>query len=279
MLLAIEVGNTNLKFGLYEADGPAAGTLAHTWRTATNHEQTADELAAVTDGMLGLNGVVRSAIKRVVVASVVPQLYRAITGMTQNYFGCRAEFISAARQTIMPVKTKRPEELGADLIAGAIGGIVKYGAPLIVVGFGTATTFAAVNAAGEYLGTAIAPGVEVSVDALIARAAKLMSVPLIKPAVAIGTDTAGSMQSGIIFGFVGLVEYLVAKIEQELGAKPRVVATGGLADLVAPHTPRIDAIDERLVLDGLYFWATNRNVAVDLEVDRPGSTATRAHGR
>lgn len=256
MLLAIEVGNTNIKFGLFETEGAAAGTLVHTWRSATDRQQTGDDLAASIDGMLRLNGVKRSAVTRVAVASVVPALYRALTGMAQRYFNCRPEFLSAARQTIVPVKTRRAAELGADLIGGAIGGVVKYGAPLIVVQFGTATTFAAVNARGEYIGTSIAPGIEVSVDALIGRAAKLMSVPLVKPESAIGTDTPTSLQSGIIFGFMGQVEYLVAKIALEMGGpRPTVLATGGLADLIAPHMEIFQAKDERLVLDGIYHWA------------------------
>lgn len=257
MLLAIEVGNTNVKFGLYETEGLAAGTLVHSWRSVTNRQQTGDELAAMVDGMLRINGVARSAIRRVAVANVVPPLYRALTGLAQRYFDCRAEFISAARQKLMPVKTARPAELGADLIAGAIGGVAKYGAPLIVVGFGTATTFAAVNARGEYVGTAIAPGVETSVDALVARAAKLFDVPLIRPPAAIGVDTVTALQSGIVLGFVGQAEYLIAKISEELGAEPTVVATGGLAELVAAQTRVIGRVDERLVLDGLYHWATS----------------------
>lgn len=256
MLLAIEVGNTNLKFGLFETGGPAAGTLIHTWRSVTNRQQTGDELASLVDAFMRMDGASRSTVQRVVIASVVPPLYRALTTMAQRYFGCRPEFISAARQTLVPVNTQRPAELGADLIAGAIGGIEKYGAPLIVVGFGTATTYAAIGPTGEFLGTAIAPGIEVSVDALVGRAAKLMDVPLVRPANAIGTDTTTALQSGIIFGFVGQVEYLVEKIAREMGVTPQVVATGGLAELVAPHTKCIDRIDERLVLDGLYVWAT-----------------------
>jgi type III pantothenate kinase len=256
MLLAIDVGNTNLKFGLYETQGVAAGTLVHSWRATTNRQQTGDELAASMDTMLRLNGVSRSAVRRVIVANVVPPLYRALSSMAQRYIGCRPEFLSAARQSIVRMKIKHPAELGADLIAGAIGGVIKYGVPLVVVNFGTATTFAAVNAEGEYLGTAIAPGIEVSVDALVRRAAKLMSVPLVRPASAIGTDTTTALQSGIVLGFVGQVEYLIAKTSAEMGGKATVIATGGLADLVAAHTRRIDAVDERLTLDGLYHWAT-----------------------
>ncbi|HEV2907753.1 MAG TPA: type III pantothenate kinase [Candidatus Eremiobacteraceae bacterium] len=256
MLLAVEVGNTNIKFGLFETEGAAAGTLVHTWRSDTNRRQTGDDLAAQVDAMLRLNSVARSSVKRVAVSSVVPPLYRALTEMAQRYFGARPEFLSAARQSIVPVKTRHASELGADLIGGAIGGVTKYGAPLIVVQFGTATTFAAVSGHGEYLGTAIAPGIEVSVDALIGRAAKLMDVPLVKPPAAIGTDTPTALQSGVILGFVGQVEYLVAKIAGEMGEKPTVVATGGLADLIVPHTSVFDVKDERLVLDGLYVWAS-----------------------
>ena len=256
MLLAIEAGNSNVKFGVYETEGAAAGTLVHSWRSVTNRSQTGDELAALVDAMLRIDGVARSSVKRVVVASVVPPLYRALSGLSQRYFGCRPEFLSAARQRLMPVKTTRPAELGADLIAGAIGGVEKYGAPLIVVGFGTATTFAAVNARGEYAGTAIAPGIETSVDALVSRAAKLFDVPLVRPPASIGLDTVTALQSGIVLGFVGQAEYLIQKISAELGGRPLVVATGGLAELVAAHTEAISRVDERLVLDGLYRWAS-----------------------
>jgi type III pantothenate kinase len=273
VLLAIEVGNTNIKFGVYETDGAASGTLVHSWRSVTNRQQTGDELAAMVDGMLRINGVARSAVKRVAVASVVPPLYRSLAGLAQRYFGCRPEFISAARQKLMPVKTARPAELGADLIAGAIGGVAKYGTPLIIVGFGTATTFAAVDASGAYLGTAIAPGVETSVDALVDRAAKLFDVPLVRPQAAIGTDTVTALQSGIIFGFVGQAEYLIAKIAGELGGSPHVVATGGLAELVASHTKAVHRVDERLVLDGLYHWATS-DTPTDVEPSEEPARST-----
>ncbi len=261
MLLAIEVGNTNVKFGVYQTDGAAGGTLVHSWRSVTNRSQTGDELAAMVDGMLRIDGVARSSIERVVVASVVPPLYRALTGLARRYFGCKPEFLSAARQDLMPVLTARPAELGADLIAGAIGGVRKYGAPLVIVGFGTATTFAAINARREYVGTAIAPGIETSVDALVSRAAKLFDVPLVRPPAAIGVDTVTALQSGIILGFVGQAEYLIEKIAAELGDRPYVVATGGLAELVAAHTRAIAKVDERLVLDGLYHWATATRAA------------------
>lgn len=262
MLLAVDIGNTNIKFGLFEDSGPTAGTLVHTWRSVTNRRQTGDELVALVDGMLRVRGVAPASIARVVVANVVPHLYRAVTGMAQRYFNCRTEFISAARQTLMPVRTQRPAELGADLIANAIAVVKKYGAPAIVVGFGTATTFSGIDADGAFAGTAIAPGIEISVDALVGRAAKLMSVPLIRPRTALGTDTVEALQSGIIFGFVGQAEFLIAKIAAELGGKPTVVATGGLAELVAKNTTAIHHVDESLSLHGLYHWATTDRRAV-----------------
>lgn len=262
MLLAIEVGNTNVKFGVFETEGAAAGTLVHSWRSVTDRRQTGDELAGLVDGVLRINGIARPAIKRVVVASVVPALNRALADLASRYFGLDVEFMSAVRQTLMPVLTARPAELGADLIAGAIGAVAKYGAPLIVVGFGTATTFAAIDAQRRYAGTAIAPGVEISVDALVSRAAKLFDVPLVLPPAAIGTDTTSSLQSGILLGFVGQAEYLIGRIAAELDTpKPAVVATGGLAELIAPHTSAIDRVDQRLVLDGLYHWATTDRAA------------------
>lgn len=257
MLLAIEAGNTNIKFGVYETQGAAAGTLLHSWRAVTNRRQTGDELATLVDGMLRIHGVSRSSVTRIAVASVVPPMYRAFSELGQRYFGARPEFISASRQRSMPVKTQRPAELGADLIAGAIGGAAKYGVPLIVVGFGTATTFAAIDASGAYAGTAIAPGIETSVDALVDRAAKLFDVPLVEPPAAIGTDTVTALQSGIVFGFVGQAEHLIQKFSAELGGSPQVVATGGLAELIATRTKSIHRVDERLVLDGLYQWATS----------------------
>ncbi|MFI5388736.1 MAG: type III pantothenate kinase, partial [Candidatus Eremiobacterales bacterium] len=174
-------------------------------------------------------------------------------------------------------RTQRPAELGADLIANALAAVKKYGAPVIVVGFGTATTFAANDTQGPYAGTAIAPGIEISVDALVSRAAKLFDVPLVLPRAAIGTDTASSLQSGIIFGFVGQTEYLIGKIAAELGApKPTVVATGGLAELVAPHTKAIDRVDQRLVLDGLYHWATTDRASGDPVDETIGTTKGKA---
>ena len=173
----------------------------------------------------------------------------------RSYFGCDVKFFTAAGQTLMPVRTERPREVGSDLVAAAIGAVEAIGAPVIIVHFGTATTYGAVNAGGEYLGTAIAPGIAISIDALIGRTAKLPQVALEPPDRAIGRDTVGSLQSGIVFGFVGATEYMVGKFRAELGLTVPVIATGGLAEIIAAESSVIKAVDANLVLRGLHRFA------------------------
>jgi type III pantothenate kinase len=168
-----------------------------------------------------------------------------------QYFGCEPQFFSAAEQDLIEVRTDRPKELGSDLAAAAIAARALHGSPLIVIGFGTATTFGAVARDGAFLGAAIAPGIQSSIDALVARTAKLPQVALEAPSSAIGPDTVSALQSGIIFGFVGQTEGIVARMRGELGQDARVVATGGLAEIVARHTLAIDAVEPHLVLEGL----------------------------
>jgi type III pantothenate kinase len=255
VLLAVDIGNTNIKFGLFEDTGTAAGTLVHTWRSVTNRRQTSDELAALVDGMLRVRNVAPASIARVAAANVVPHLYRAVTGMSHRYFNCRTEFISAARQTLMPVRTQRPAELGADLIANAIAAVKKYGAPAIIVGFGTATTFSGVDKDGAFVGTAIAPGIEISVDALSRRAAQLLKVELTRPNHVIGKNTVEALQSGIIFGFAGQIEGIARRMAAELAPgdpdSVTIIATGGLAPLVIDEVGLIDAYEPWLTLIGL----------------------------
>jgi type III pantothenate kinase len=190
-------------------------------------------------------------VEAIVIASVVPHIDRYLYEACRRYFKCEPLPFTATRQTLMEVKIDRPAELGADLIAGAIGAVARYGTPLIVLDYGTATTFAAISREGAYLGTAIAPGIEISINALVARAAKLPQIGLEAPAETIGRDTATSLQSGIVFGYVGQAEAIVARMQAELGGGARVVATGGLADIVARHTNIIESVDPNLVLDGL----------------------------
>jgi type III pantothenate kinase len=189
-----------------------------------------------------------------VIASVVPQVERYLYEACRRYFDCEPIPFTATRQKLMEVRIDRPAELGADLIAGAIGAVARYGAPIIVLDYGTATTFAGISRDGAYLGTAIAPGIEISVNALVARAAKLPQIALEAPPETIGRDTVSSLQSGIVFGFVGQAEAIVARMRAELGEDARVVATGGLAEIVAKHTNIIETFDPHLVLEGLRLY-------------------------
>ena len=252
MLLAIDVGNTETKLGVFER---ADGDLAHMWRVTTARDRTADEYGVFLTQLFATQKLKTDAVTAVVVSSVVPKLDQTIEDACTRFIGGPVDFLKPHRQTLMPVLTERPSEVGADLIAAAIGGRALYGAPLIVVSFGTATAFAAISKEGAYLGTAIAPGIAISVDALVSRAAKLPQIALEAPGRAIGRETIASLQSGIVYGFVGQAEGLIARMSSELGGPVKVVATGGLADVVAKHTGAIDEVNAELSILGLreYF--------------------------
>ncbi len=222
-----------------------------TWRATTEARRTSDEYGVLFTAFFNEADISHKDVEAIVIASVVPQIDRYLYEACRRYFACEPIAFTATSQTLMPVKIDRPAELGADLIAGAIGAVARFGAPAIVLDYGTATTFAAVSRDGAYLGTAIAPGIEISINALIARAAKLPQIALEAPAAAIGRETVTSLQSGIVFGFVGQAEAIVARMRGELGGEARVVATGGLADIVARHTAVIEAVEPNLVLEGL----------------------------
>jgi len=229
--------------------------LVETWRVTTEARRTSDEYGVLFTAFFDEVEIAHTDVKAIVIASVVPQIERYLYEACRRYFECEPIPFTATRQKLMEVKIDRPAELGADLIAGAIGAVARYGAPIIVLDYGTATTFAAISREGAYLGTAIAPGIEISVNALVARAAKLPQITLEEaPAVAIGRETIASLQSGIVFGFVGQAEAIVARIKAELGGEARVVATGGLAEIVARHTRVIESVDPHLVLEGLRLY-------------------------
>lgn len=255
MLLTINADNTNTKLGYFAraADG-SVGELVQTWRVTTESRRTSDEYGVLFSACFSEAQLDRRSVEAIVLASVVPQIDRYLREACRRYFGSDPIPFTAVAQQLMPVRIERPAELGADLIAGAIGAVAKFGAPVIVVDYGTATTFAAVSRDGEYLGTAIAPGIEISINALVARAAKLPQIALEAPAATIGRDTVWSLQSGIVFGYVGQAEAIVARMKAELGGEAKVVATGGLAEIVARHTGAIDAIDPHLILDGLRLY-------------------------
>jgi type III pantothenate kinase len=262
MLLAIDVGNTETKLGYFAA--PAGGTLAleKTWRVATTRTRTADEFGVLFRSLFRDGGIDTGAVTDIVVSSVVPQNDRALAEACHAYFGPDPVFFSAANQELIEVTTERPRELGSDLLAAAVAARELYGTPLISVGFGTATTFGAVSREGEFLGAAIAPGIRISIDALVEQTAKLPQVALEAPNGPIGRDTVSALQSGIVFGFVGQTEGMLSRLRSAIGEDARAIATGGLAEIVARHTTAIDAVEPHLVLLGLRRFHESRRGVV-----------------
>ncbi len=256
MLLAIDVGNTETKLGCFATDGDE---LLRSWRVTTESKRTADEYGVFFAQLFETAQLLASDVRDIVIASVVPRLDQTLELACSRYFGCKPVFFKAHRQSLMPIKTDRPAEVGADLVAAAIGARELYGAPLVVISYGTASVFMAISAAGEYLGVAIAPGINISIDALVGRTAKLPQIALEAPERTIGTDTISALQSGIVYGFVGQTEALVARMHAEMGVEARVIATGGMADVVARHTSIISEVQPHLSLLGLHtFYCANR---------------------
>ena len=251
MLLAIDVGNTDTKLG-YFANG--RDRLQHMWRVTTERRRTADEYGVFFTQLFATSGITVDGIDAVAIASVVPQLDAVLETVCERFFKVTPVFLRPETQTLMPIRTERPAEVGADLVAAAIGGRARYGAPLIVVSYGTATVFTAISSVGEYLGVAIAPGINISIDALVGRTAKLPQVALEAPGRVIGRNTVEALQSGIVYGFIGQTDELVRRMRAEMGGEARVVATGGLAEVVAKHAPTIDAVDPHLSLLGLQLF-------------------------
>lgn len=249
MLLTIDVGNTETKLGCF-----ADRELKQTWRVTTELRRTPDEYGVFFTQLFAASSLETTAIRAVAIASVVPSMDAVLESACKRFFGAEPHFLKPQSQRLMKVATENPAEVGADLVAAAIGGRERFGAPLIVVSFGTATVFIAISQEGEYLGVAIAPGIAVSIDALIGRTAKLPQVALEAPRHAIGRNTIEALQSGIVYGFVGQAEAIVARLRGEMGVDARVVATGGLAELVAKQTAIVDAVDPHLSLVGLELF-------------------------
>ncbi|MGC1381751.1 MAG: type III pantothenate kinase [Candidatus Baltobacteraceae bacterium] len=249
MLLTIDVGNTETKLGCF-----AGSELKHTWRVTTELRRTPDEYGVFFTQLFATSRVETGAIGAVAIASVVPKLDPVLEAACKRFFNVFPLFLKPQKQRLIPVVTENPSEVGADLVAAAIGGRERFGAPLIVVSFGTATVFIAISPAGEYLGVAIAPGIAVSIDALIGRTAKLPQIALEAPGRAIGRNTNEALQSGIVYGFAGQAEAIVSRIRAEMGVAAPVVATGGLADVVAKQTPVVDSVDPHLSLVGLRLF-------------------------
>jgi type III pantothenate kinase len=246
MLLAVDVGNTQTHVGLFSGKD-----LVASWRFATEVQRTGDEIAIMLDALLRIDGFSRESLSGIAVASVVPRLSSEYSTMAKGKFGLEALVIGPGVKTGMPILTADPRQVGPDLIVDAVAAQEIYGAPCIAVDFGTATTFSAVSAAGEYLGHAIAPGIEVSLDALATRAARLMKIELADPGSVIGRNTVQAMQAGAVFGFAGQVDGIVERMRAELGSKAVSVATGGLAPLIFEHASSLDKLDPLLTLRGL----------------------------
>jgi type III pantothenate kinase len=246
VLLAVDVGNTNTVLGAFEGK-----VLRQHWRVETSHRRTADEYGIQVRELFASGGLDPRAVDAVAVSSVVPPLTFALTGMSERYFGVKPLFVGPGVKTGLPILYEDPREVGADRIVNAVAAWDRWACGMIVVDFGTATTFDAVSPRGEYLGGAIAPGVGISMDALFRHASKLPEVEFARPAHVVGKNTIASIQSGLVYGYVGLVDGICARMSEELGFSPRVVATGGLAPLIAGVSKSIAEVDEHLTLHGL----------------------------
>lgn len=247
MLLTFDVGNSNIVMGVYKND-----QLITNWRMATDYSKSADEIGIFIHQLFTHEKIDVNEVEDIIISSVVPHVMYSLQHMTQKYFNREAIVIGPGIKTGMNIKYDNPRQVGADRIVNAVAGFKKYGGPIIIVDFGTATTFCAISEKCEYLGGAILPGIKISADALYERAAKLTRVELVKPEHIICKNTSQSIQAGIIYGYVGSVDYIVKKMKEELGSDPvKVIATGGLSTLIASESEEIEIVDKFLTLDGL----------------------------
>ncbi|MEX0684093.1 MAG: type III pantothenate kinase [Dehalococcoidia bacterium] len=255
MLLTMDVGNTNVTLGIFDGE-----KLVTTWRFATDMERLPDEYGVIILTLLQHESIPPNDITEAVMACVVPDLEPVFEQICKRYFKITPLHVTAGVRTGLRILYDSPREVGADRVADAVAAIKLYGPPLIVVDLGTATVFDAIDAAGDYLGGAIAPGLGIASEALFRRAAKLSRVELERPKTAIGRNTVGAIQSGILFGYVGLVEGIVARIKEELGGQATVIGTGGWAEIIARETNVIDKVDTQLTLTGLrLIYELNRS--------------------
>jgi len=254
MLLAIDVGNTNITFGVFDGN-----KLKATWRSATGVHRVSDEYASFIINMLRYRDIPNTDIKDAVLCGVVPPLVTTFDELFKNYFDVTPLVVGAGVKTGIRICMDNPREVGADRVVNAVAAYKLYGGPAIIIDIGTAITFDTVSSSGDYLGGAIAPGIAIAMDALFNRTAVLPRVDLTYPKKAIGTNTVAAMQSGIFFGYVGLIEGVVSKIKQELDGNARVIATGGYAKLLAEQTKAIEIVDQDITLVGLrYIYEMNR---------------------
>jgi type III pantothenate kinase len=255
MLLVVDVGNTQTHLGTYDGE-----TLVEHWRFATVRSSTADELGAALRNLLALRGLTFADLHASIVSSTVPQLRPEWQAMASRYLGHELLVVGPGLRTGMPIRYDNPREIGPDRLVNAVAGYEKAGGPCVIVDFGTAVTHDIVSADGEYLGGVIFPGIEISLDALSERAAALPKIDLIEPRTLIGKSTVDAIRSGVLFGFAAMVDGIVGRLREQLGAELHTLATGGLAPLVVPYCDSIDGVDDQLTLTGLrLIWERNQD--------------------
>ena len=262
MLLTLDVGNTNTVLGLYQL---ASDELVAHWRISTLRTQTADEYGVLFLNLFAMRKIEVTEITSIIISSVVPPLESTLRQVCERYFNLKPMFVEPGIKTGMPILVDNPAELGADRLVNGVAAFARYGGPCIVVDFGTATTFDVISVKGEYLGGVIAPGLAISAEALFSRAARLSRVDVKKPARVVGTNTIAHLQSGLYYGYIGLVDGILERMLQETrnpeGPAPKIIATGGLARLIADDSRYIETIDDMLTLDGLrLIYERNRLV-------------------
>lgn len=249
MILVIDVGNTNIVFGIYEDEN-----LLYDWRIASLKDRTSDEYGLLFNQVFQLNDIEIKNIESIIISSVVPPLMHTLSTMCKKYFNINPIIIGPGVKTGMHIKYDNPKEVGADRIVNAVAGYEKYGGPLIVVDFGTAITFDSISKEGDYLGGVITPGINISTEALFLRTSKLPKVEIVKPTKIIGKNTINSIQSGIMYGYIGMVDYIIEKMIEEMDSNVeeiKVIATGGFGGLIGNESKYIEKVDKMLTLDGL----------------------------